>query len=212
MLRFRLLLYIVFVIPESMYSQSFTGRIVRVIDGDILLFQTADSTFTVHLYGTDAPEYGQAFGEQTVAYLEKYLWTEASVQLKEDLSREETSVFLFIKGTNINKDLVKNGYAWYDRPHAIDAELARAEEDARKKKLGLWAGNNPVSPWNFRAGILAKPSPTNGKNNVLICTSGEDNFYHKDYCRELMLCHDNVIVILKKQAIDLHMKPCKYCY
>jgi micrococcal nuclease len=209
---FKCLLYTLSIFPIALYSQSYSGKIIRVIDGDMLLFLTEDSTFTIHLYGIDAPEKGQVFGERTINHLEAYLWVNAKIQLKRDINREGISVLLFIKGTNINKDLVKNGYAWYDRPHCIDAELARAEEHAREKKLGLWRNPKAVSPWDFRNGILARPSPTNGKYSVLICTTATDNHYHKKYCLDLTLCHGNVIVISKKQARSLHMKPCKYCF
>jgi hypothetical protein len=154
----------------------------------------------------------QNFYNKTVDYLERYLWSEARIQIKKDLNQKGIFAFLYIRGTNVNKELVKNGYAWYDRLHCVNADLARAEEHAREKKLGLWKKGNTVSPWDFRKGVLAKPPPTDGKIKVLICADSDDNHYHKKYCQQLESCHGNVIVILRKQAKDIHMKPCKYCY
>lgn len=193
-------------------SQTFNGNIIRIIDGDMFLFQTRDSTFTVHLYGIDAPEKGQAYGIQTIAYLEAYLGVYAEINIKKTLNMVGHYALLFVDGKNLNKFLVKNGFAWYDRIHFIDEELARSEIQAREKKLGLWQSPNPAPPWDFRNGKLAKPPATDGKTNVLICTGGKDNFYHKKYCRKLELCQTNIIVLLREQARDLKMKPCKYCF
>lgn len=201
-----------FFIPIALYSQSFEGKVIRVIEGDVLLFQTTDSTFTVRLYGVDAPDIGQIFSTETIKYLEDYLWADARITMKKNFNQDGINVTLSIRDKNINKELVKNGYAWYDRIHCVDADLARSEEQARDKKLGLWINKNPVPPWEFRQGILAKPPPVDGEHKVLICTNNSDNRYHKDYCRVLTLCRDNVIVILKEQAKQLHMKPCKYCF
>ncbi|MBN1597834.1 MAG: thermonuclease family protein [Bacteroidales bacterium] len=209
----KLLINIFLIFPISIYSQTFTGRIIQIIDGDAFLFQTDDSTFAVHMYGIDAPDIGQTFVDQTIAHMESYLWNDAEIMLKKDINQEGISAILFIDGTNINKELVKNGYAWYNKLHTNDAELARAEMHARENKLGLWISDSPTPPWDFRNGILAKPPPTDGEHNVLICTNPKkDDYYHKGYCKELLRCHSNVIVISREQAKELQMKPCKYCY
>lgn len=203
---------ILIVFPLFAYSQTYNGRIVRILDGDVFLFQTKDSTFAVHLYGVDAPEKGQAFGIQTIAYMETYLWFQAKIHLKKTINLNGHYGFLIIDGKNINNLLVRNGFAWYDRVHFIDEQLARSEIYAREKGLGLWQNKTPASPWDFRKGVLAKPLPPDGKNKVLICTDEKDHYYHKKYCRQLELCQDNVIVLLRKQARKLKMKPCKFCY
>jgi endonuclease YncB( thermonuclease family) len=37
-------------------SQSYKGKIIKVIDGDTYLFQTANGTLKVKAFGIDAPE------------------------------------------------------------------------------------------------------------------------------------------------------------
>jgi micrococcal nuclease len=211
-LTIRFVLYALCFLPFVGFSQNFAGRIVRVIEGDALLFETGDSTFEVHMYGIDAPDKGQVFSEETIEYMELYLWHEAEINLKKNINQEGISVILFIDGKNINNDLVKNGYAWYDKLHAVDAELAYSEMYARNKKNGLWMNDDPTPPWEFRAGILPRPPPPDDENKVLICTDERYNVYHRKYCRELSKCSCNVIVILRKQAKELKMKPCKHCY
>ena len=56
-------------------------------------------------------------------------------------------------GIDINLEMVKRGYAWayrqyLRRPYA--SEYIQVENDARAKRLGLWADANPTPPWEFR--------------------------------------------------------------
>lgn len=209
---FRFFVFVFLMVPTALFSQGSRGRIVRMIEGDIFLFQTRDSTFRVNMYGIDAPEPGQAFSDKTVEFMETFLWAEAEIRIKKNINQTGISAVLYINDRNMNKELVKRGYAWHNKIHSNDAELARAEMRAREKKEGLWIDVNPASPWDFRKGKLPPPPPVDGQIKVLICTNNRDLHYHKKYCRELIRCHSNIIVIMRKQAKDIKMKACRYCY
>ena len=48
----------------------------------------------------------------------------------------------------LNHELVKAGLCWWYRKYAPDDEgLAKAEENARLSKRGLWIDPKPVPPW-----------------------------------------------------------------
>jgi hypothetical protein len=52
---------------------------------------------------------------------------------------------------NINRELVREGWAWWYRKYAPkNKELASAEAAARKAKRGLWADAKPIPPWEWR--------------------------------------------------------------
>ena len=54
-------------------------------------------------------------------------------------------------GTNVNQELVKQGWCWWYRKHAPgDTELERLEQEARETKKGFWADPHPVPPWEWR--------------------------------------------------------------
>jgi micrococcal nuclease len=54
-------------------------------------------------------------------------------------------------GTNVNHELVKNGWCWWYRKYASsNFELESLEKDARDAKKGLWADPQPVPPWEWR--------------------------------------------------------------
>jgi endonuclease YncB( thermonuclease family) len=58
-------------------------------------------------------------------------------------------------GASVNLLQVQAGLAWHyafpGRPWTADDDLiARAESDARLARRGLWAGANPLPPWQYR--------------------------------------------------------------
>ncbi len=125
------------------------------------------TTLKVRLYGIDAPETdkvnhrtgvvskpGQPYGEEAEKALkEKVLGKKARVVIM-DIDRYRRSVSVLCLGNrDINREMVKEGYAWayteYLRgPYA--SEYIEAENEARRKKLGLWHQMNPLPPWEFR--------------------------------------------------------------
>jgi endonuclease YncB( thermonuclease family) len=55
-------------------------------------------------------------------------------------------------GTNLNQELVKQGWCWWYRKYAPrDAELERLEREARKERRGVWATDELMPPWEWRA-------------------------------------------------------------
>jgi endonuclease YncB( thermonuclease family) len=48
---------------------------------------------------------------------------------------------------NVNKELLRLGMAWRYKQYNKDEELARLEQEARLKKIGLWSHAEPVAPW-----------------------------------------------------------------
>jgi|SRR6185295_3215348 len=54
-------------------------------------------------------------------------------------------------GTNINHEMVKDGWCWWYRKYALgETILEGLEKDAREAKRGLWADPQPVPPWEWR--------------------------------------------------------------
>jgi len=59
-------------------------------------------------------------------------------------------VFL-LDGTNVNQELVKQGWCWWYRKYAPgDTVLEGLEHEARERQKGLWADPHPVPPWDWR--------------------------------------------------------------
>lgn len=119
-----------------------------VMDGDT--FRSGSTR--VRLWGIDAPEKGQPYADEARARL-KELCQGKAVRLEwkdaDKYSREVAIVYS--GGTNVNLQMVKEGLAWHYAYFAPDArDLADAQKAARKARLGLWADDEPVNPYDFR--------------------------------------------------------------
>jgi micrococcal nuclease len=141
--------YLIFVgIPG--YSQEYDGTIIRVIDGDTYVFLTAKGSFTVRMYGIDAPERDQPFSRESFEFLSRYLNKDAVTKVN-GTDKEDRSVgTLLVSGRDINLLSIKGGYSWHYKRYSSDKDYAEAEESARKNKLRIWSLPNPIPPWTWR--------------------------------------------------------------
>lgn len=127
----------------------------RVIDGDTLEIGGR----LINLYGIDAPELGQRCslpsggtwpcGKAAARVLDELVAGAHLDCTDQDAARGEpvTSVCLFA-GLDINRQMVRDGFAWAADP--TDRDYADAEKRARAQSIGVWwASTRP--PWEFRA-------------------------------------------------------------
>lgn len=128
------------------------GRVVAVADGDTLtVLDDYDRQHRIRLFGIDAPEKAQPFGNQAKKSLSsKVFGSSVRVQIV-DVDRYGREVGRIYLGNRfINLEQVREGYAWryaeFDRHHEFD----RAELEARRHRRGLWSAPHPTPPWEFR--------------------------------------------------------------
>jgi len=139
-------------------SQVFMGRVVRIADGDtITVLDGINAQHRIRLQGIDAPESNQAFGTQSKKNLSDMIFDrEVTVEYEKTDQYGRLVGKILLDGRDINLEQVKTGMAWhykeYQREQSpVDRELyARAEDEARNARRGLWAGADPIEPSAFR--------------------------------------------------------------
>jgi endonuclease YncB( thermonuclease family) len=135
----------------------FHAQVLRVSDGDTLVVQTAAyEQIKVRLYGIDAPESKQEGGAEATAAL-KQLPGQTVTVIEMDTDRYSRMVALIEHGgRSVNLELVQAGHAWhyakYCKAEPICGRIQVAEAEARAAKRGLWAGEEPMPPWEWRQG------------------------------------------------------------
>lgn len=128
------------------------GRVVSIADGDTLtVLDDADVQHRIRLFGIDAPEKAQAFGNQSKRNLANKVFGETVRVEVVDIDHYGREVGRIYLGDRfINLEQVRDGYAWrytaFDRRHEFEA----AELAARQRRRGLWADPHPTPPWDFR--------------------------------------------------------------
>ncbi len=144
---------ILFCLGLTLYSETLEGFVVKVSDGDtITVLDSAKTQHRIRLNGIDAPESHQAFGNVSRRALAE-LVANKSVRIEYKNKDQYGRILgdVFADHVLVNLEMVKRGMAWHYVHFAKDnQELAHAEAEARKQKLGLWVDPNPIPPWDFR--------------------------------------------------------------
>ncbi|MCJ8209267.1 thermonuclease family protein [Mucilaginibacter sp. RS28] len=128
-------------------------RVVGVKDGDTIVVLTPDhQQITVRLAEVDCPEKSQAFGQAAKQFTSDLCFGKnVTLQGNEHDRYGRTIATVIINNkTNLNQELVKNGYAWHYAHYSNNATLAALQAEAQQKQLGLWQDANPTPPWEFR--------------------------------------------------------------
>lgn len=148
-------------------TQTLTGRVVSVGDGDTLRVATGGKTATVRLACIDAPETAQVpFGKAATQRLRQLLPPGQQVNLRvADIDRYGRSVAKVYKGDlSINFALVQEGQAvvyhqYLNACPELKERLLAAEASAKSRKLGFWSQPSPILPADFRRGKRAASTP-----------------------------------------------------
>ncbi|TNB60464.1 thermonuclease [Campylobacter helveticus] len=145
-------------LPQNTLSYSNTqGRVLRVIDGDTieLLVKQEDikqsPKIKVRLFGIDAPEKKQAFGKEAKEYLSSLILDKEVILIINDKDKYQRFIgTILLNDKDINKEMVKNGYAWAYESYST--KYLTEQADAQMFKLGLWQDENAIKPSEFRRG------------------------------------------------------------
>ena len=57
---------------------------------------------------------------------------------------------MFLPGRHSNREMIREGHAWVYLEYLKDNSLIPPEAAAREKKLGLWAFEGAIAPWQWR--------------------------------------------------------------
>ncbi|MDR2442606.1 MAG: thermonuclease family protein [Deltaproteobacteria bacterium] len=142
---------------EPEVKESYTGHVERIIDGDTVSILTTDyERLRVRLYGIDAPEGGQDWGDESRDALSDMVSGRLVKIEIEDIDRYNRMVATIIFNDElINHKMVAAGHAWvYDR-YCIRKDICQpmkeAERIAKENGMGLWFDPEAMPPWEFRS-------------------------------------------------------------
>lgn len=138
---------VITLLPVILFALS--GKVVSIHDGDTITVLSGKEQTKVRLYGIDAPEKKQDYGQKSKQFLASLIAGQVvEVEPKGKDRYKRTLGIIHHKGQDINAQMVLNGYAWaYVKYSRIYVDQ---EKTAREKKLGLWQSSNPTPPWEWR--------------------------------------------------------------
>lgn len=125
---------------------------VGVSDGDTLTCLTAKKQqVKVRLYGIDAPEREQPYGNRSKQALSDLVFgKDVEVEDRGTDKYKRTIGRVTVGSVDVNREMVAKGMAWHYMRYDQSQKLADAEKAARAAKAGLWADSHACPPWEWR--------------------------------------------------------------
>lgn len=184
---------------------SFTGRVVRVVDGDTLtVLDVNNQQHTLRLAEIDAPERGQPWGNRArQALSDLVMGKDVSVQQTDTDRYGRLVARVFVDGEDVNRTMIAQEAAWAFRRYLVDQSLIATEASARRDQRGLWSMSaaQTVPPWDWRRGVREgraqveemgpNPSPRSVRSNVDSSARDQTGTFTcgaKRFCRQMTSC------------------------
>lgn len=131
-----------------------TGKVIGISDGDTIKILTEDKQeLRIRLNGIDCPEKKQAFGTKAKEFTSDLVFGKNVKVISRGTDRygRVLGEVILEDGRSLNKELLKNGYAWWYEQYAKkEIDLKNLQEQARRDSIGLWKDKEAIAPWEFR--------------------------------------------------------------
>ncbi|WP_042958380.1 thermonuclease family protein [Erwinia tasmaniensis] len=128
------------------------GKVVRVLDGDTIEVLNKKIPVRVRLINIDAPEKKQPYGRWSTSQLKELIAGQrvTVAYTQKDRYGRVLGRVVTTNGVEANSYMVQSGAAWVYDQYNADPSLPALQREAIEQKRGLWAGNQPVPPWEWR--------------------------------------------------------------
>lgn len=209
------------------HAESITGTVVSVADGDTITILANGKPLKIRLYGIDAPEKSQAFGQKAQDFTASMVaGRQISVEPRDTDRYGRTVALVFVDSINLNEQIVKQGYGWAYSQYckaSFCKDWLKLEENARDAKKGLWAESNPIPPWDFRQGqrtssgsehdFTVPPSTAQSVPGGSGTYHGNVNshVFHGSGCRDYNCRNCTVVFNSTQEATGAGFRPHKEC-
>ena len=162
---FKSIIIIILFLTSRYTFADFNSQVVNIVDGDTLDVVNLDGQkLRIRLLGIDTPELKQRFGYESFLYLKKMLNGKSVKIISKPKDNKPYTLGYYkriigkviLNGRDINLEMIEKGMAWhfkkYKKSQSIEDRYSynKAENNAKKKKIGLWTDHSPLAPWEWR--------------------------------------------------------------
>jgi endonuclease YncB( thermonuclease family) len=144
---------LLFISVFTVYSQTIlTGKVIGIKDGDTIeVIDKHNKTTILRLAEVDCPEKKHPFGKNAKQFTSDAVYLKTVTYTVTDKDRYGRSVAkVYYNNKYLSAEIIKNGLGWQYKKYSHSKELAKLEQRARTKKIGLWADPNPIYPSDWR--------------------------------------------------------------
>lgn len=147
------LFFLMLIGASSLILSQTKAKVIGVKDGDtILILDQNNNQTTLRLAEVDCPEKGQPFGKNAKQFTSDLVYGKQIQYYKTNSDRYGRIIakVYFNNDQYLSEEIIKKGFGWWYFQYSDNEDLGVVESKARSLKLGLWSGNETVSPWEWR--------------------------------------------------------------
>lgn len=147
------LLIIIFLVYSNGFSQTIlSAKVIGIKDGDTVeVIDKQNSTVTLRLAEVDCPEKKQPFGTKAKQFTSDLVYLKTITYIVTNKDRYGRYVAkIYFENKYLSAEIIKKGMGWQYKKYSNSKELAKFEQQARSKKIGLWIDPNPIYPSEWR--------------------------------------------------------------
>ena len=137
-------------LPDPEHRQELVGTVTKVLDGDSFWLDHGDATTKIRLRFVDAPENDQPYGDKAKAFTEKFVKGKLVTCYPFGKSFDRVLATCYVEDVSLIEELTKNGLGWIDQRYTKNKQLLAMQQEAIKKRVGLWSQSAPKPPWEWR--------------------------------------------------------------
>ena len=107
----------------------------------------------IRLYGIDTPEINQSFVTEAKQFLsDQILNKEVEIEVKDTDRYKRLVAIVYLNNKSMNELLLKEeGWAWWYEAYAKkEYKYKELQEEAQRRKRGMWRNKGNTPPWEFR--------------------------------------------------------------
>ncbi len=151
------LLIVLWLCCSATPCHAWPARVVAVVDGDTITVEPIDGgeRMKIRLYGIDAPELKQPFGETARSFVSaKSLYQQVSIEVKSrDRYGRVVAIVWLPAGESLQAAMLNAGLAWLWPQYCRNCQdWEKLQATAQRFCEGLWGEEVPVPPWEWRRG------------------------------------------------------------
>ena len=142
-------IFLVFFVVSNLL---FSYKVVKVNDGDTITIMMNGEKQKIRLYGIDTPEINQSFGTEAKQFLsDQILNREVEIEVKDADRYKRLVAVVYLNDISMNELLLKEGWAWWYEDYAKkEYKYKELQEEAQRRKRGMWRNKGNIPPWEFR--------------------------------------------------------------
>ncbi|GAA4149398.1 thermonuclease family protein [Chryseobacterium ginsenosidimutans] len=146
-------IYIKLLFVSTLIFSQTKGKIIKIKDGDTVVVLLAGKIQeTLRLADVDCPENSQAFGKNAKQFTSSQIFGKTVIFYRTGKDRYKRTVAKIFYGNEkyLSAEIIKAGFGWWYFKASKNIKLQEFQNQAKTNKLGLWADENAMSPWDFR--------------------------------------------------------------